>query len=341
MTKTVLSVDGGGVRGAASARFLRRVDERLRGKFNTTIRDRVDFFAGTSTGSFIALALATTGLTMKQIDQLYNRKNAVRIFTENKGWLEIDGLNAPKYEGSRKTNLLKESFGETRTLGSLHQNKHVLVSTYDVEKREPWVIKSTKNSHLDLKVYQIADASSAAPTYFPTVGLQYRNKQKWLIDGGVVVNNPTMCAISEVLSFWKDTDLRDINVLSLGTGTKTRKIIDGKASREWGILGWVKKGQILNILSDERIVGYQAKTILSSGNYIRVNAELATQTGLEAIPSDDMDDVESQNIKSLRKFGEFLYSRYGTPVVEMLMGKYQGSSLDQLDPSNGQPTIVP
>ena len=148
MAKVILSLDGGGIRGAATTRFLARLQGLLSQKYQTSLRKQVDFFAGTSTGAIIALALANTRRTLRQIDNLYNVANARKIFLDNRGWFEIDGINAPKYEGSGKTSLLKQKLGPKTTLGRLAAGKHVLVVTYSVNARRPVVIKSTEPRHL-------------------------------------------------------------------------------------------------------------------------------------------------------------------------------------------------
>ena len=89
MYKLILSLDGGGIKGSATVRFLLHVEERLQCECEKkTIRGQIDIFAGTSTGGLIALALATTKLTMKAIDGLYDLSNAELIFTRNKGWCQ-------------------------------------------------------------------------------------------------------------------------------------------------------------------------------------------------------------------------------------------------------------
>ncbi|MBC8463382.1 MAG: patatin-like phospholipase family protein, partial [Deltaproteobacteria bacterium] len=288
--------------------------------------------------SIIALALATTDLTMNQINNLYNYKNAQKIFSENKGWFEIDGLNAPKFEASGKTSRLKKSFGDAR-IRDVPSGKHVLAVTYAVEKRKPMVIKSSKNDYLDSKSYQVADASSAAPTFFPTKELEIppsSDEEFWLIDGGVVANNPTMCAICEARRVWTTISLSQLRVLSVGTGFMTRKI-NGPSSQKWGGLQWMTKGHILELLTDERIVAYQAMTIIDKGRYIRVNSELSSQPGLPQAPDDAMDDVSKTNIKRLKELGDFWFDQYGEATVELLTNEYKGPSLDRIDPETGRP----
>ncbi|NQY89731.1 MAG: patatin-like phospholipase family protein [Colwellia sp.] len=336
MPKLILSLDGGGVRGAATTQFLSKVEEQLQLK-GRSIRDCVDFYAGTSTGSIIALALATTDMTMDEINELYNYETAQKIFTDNKGWFEIDGVNAPKYQGKDKTQVLQEKFKEAR-IENVPEGKHVLAVTYAIEKRRPMIIKSSKQVYKSLYSYQVADASSAAPTYFPSKGLEVPPEldESWLIDGGVIANNPTMCAIAEARRCWADESISNLRVLSIGTGFMTRKI-NGPASRGWGALQWMTKGKILDILSDERVVAYQGITIMDQGTYIRVNAKLLKQPGLPLPPDDAMDDVSKTNIRRLRLLGDFWFDQYGTAVVNLLLDDYHGPSLDRINPETGRP----
>ena len=341
MSKLILSLDGGGIRGAATTRFLAKVDEQLEKDYGKSIRDFVDFYAGTSTGSIIALALANTKMTMHEINELYNYENAQEIFKENKGLFEIDGVNAPKYEAAGKTAMLKEKFKGAK-IRDLQPDTHVLAVTYAIEKRKPMVIKSTKNEYLDLFTYQAADASSAAPTYFPTREVDIppgEQEDYWLVDGGVIANNPTMCAIAEAKQHWTDVPLDKMRVLSVGTGFLTRKI-NGPQSRKWGAIQWFTKGHILELLSDERVVAYQAMTITNPGSYIRVNAELMAQPGFPQAPDDAMDDVSRTNIKRLKTLGDFWFEQYGDAAAKLLADDYRGPSLDRIDPKTGEPIVV-
>ena len=140
-------------------------------------------------------------------------------------------------------------------------------------------------------------------TYFPThemdIPAQSENDY-FLIDGGVIANNPTMCAVSEVRNIWPHIEMEQIRVLSVGTGFMARKI-NGPESKKWGAAQWITHGRILDVLSDERVVAYQAMAILNRGAYIRVNAELQTQPGFQTPPDDAMDDVSRVNIKRLKK----------------------------------------
>jgi hypothetical protein len=339
ISKLILSLDGGGIRGAATTQFLCHVETLLKKQHKKSIRQCTDFYAGTSTGSIIALALATTDMDMSDINNLYNYQNANKIFSDNRGWFQIDGVNAPKYEGNGKTSVLEKEFGKAK-LSNVPRNKHVLAVTYGVERHKPEVIKSTNAIHRKLLAYEVADASSAAPTYFPTKELEISDMEQafWLIDGGVTANNPTMCAIAEAIKAWPNNPMNELRVLSIGTGYRTRKI-NGPASEKWGALEWFTKGHILDLLTDERVVAYQAHTIITPGNYIRVNAEMRKQPGLPKPPDDAMDDISKSNINKLKQMGDFLFEQYGQATVDLLMDSYAGPSLDIIDTDTGMPKI--
>ncbi len=88
----ILSLDGGGIRGVLTARLLERIAE-VRPEF----LGRVDLFAGTSTGSILAIGLAM-GLTPTRLVALY-REQGPLIFRDS-AWDDVRdlwGLNGAQY----------------------------------------------------------------------------------------------------------------------------------------------------------------------------------------------------------------------------------------------------
>ena len=63
----MLALDGGGLRGAFSARILLELERRLARPLHTLF----DYIIGTSTGGLIALAVAVQGYTGQQCLELY------------------------------------------------------------------------------------------------------------------------------------------------------------------------------------------------------------------------------------------------------------------------------
>ena len=58
---------------------------------------------------------------------------------------------------------------------------------YDVEKRKPKILRCYEKSNIT--AVSAAKATSAAPLYYPTTQVE---DGSWLIDGGVVANNPCL-----------------------------------------------------------------------------------------------------------------------------------------------------
>ncbi len=76
--RTILCLDGGGVRGIVTLHALKALEE----KYNSRCLDMFDMFSGTSTGAIIAGALAW-GVSVDDLIQLYRDKHKL-IFTKSK-----------------------------------------------------------------------------------------------------------------------------------------------------------------------------------------------------------------------------------------------------------------
>lgn len=291
--RRVLSFDGGGIRGLVSCIWLAGVEKALLDAGKPGVRRSFDLVAGSSTGAIIACGLGA-GLSADAMAELYRRQRDL-IFPGLAGrlWsrlarLPAQGPSAPKYDGKGLEKVLRKVFGAT-TLGQL--GMPTLVTCYDTIQRRPVVFKSFKPEHRDLPVWEVCRASAAAPTYFPAHPLKVEGRNCALIDGGVVANNPTACAIAEAMR--KDARVdssQDLVVLSVGTGERTRSI-DLKSAREWGAVEWAVP--IIDVLFDGSTdsVDYIARQLVGDG-YFRLQAELI-------IGLDDLDDTSATNIAAL------------------------------------------
>jgi len=333
--KTILSLDGGGIRGAATAQFLSRIEHVLYTEHNRTLRDVIDFYAGTSTGSIIALALATTNLSVNEICDLYNSESAQTIFAKHPTLNLRKRMFGPKYSGQSKLNFLRTKFSGAR-LANAPDSKHVLAVTYSLKNRIPVIFKSSDEHTNNLLSADIADASSAAPTYFPSRKITLADgEQDWFIDGGVIANDPTMCAIAEAKRQFA-TPLHTLGVISVGTGFQTRAISYQK-SHKWGKYGWLRSGDIMGVLTDEKAVEYQAKTIMPCGHFIRINSELKTHPNLPLAAKDEMDCITPENIQRLKLLGDFWFEQYGERTIKLLLGEPLKRSLGSIDTVTGKP----
>lgn len=289
----ILSLDGGGIRGLVSCLWLSGVEDALARAGKPGVLKSFDLMAGSSTGALIACGLAI-GLSPLQLAAFYREQRHV-IFPGLAGrlWSRAtrtftQGISAPRYDGEGLEQVLKEVFGDT-TLGQLKMP--VLVTAYDTISRKPVIFKSFKPEHRALRVWEVCRASTAAPTYFPAHGMTVEGRNCAMIDGGIVANNPTACAIAEAMR--KDAQVdnsRNLVVLSIGSGERNRPI-SLKSAREWGALEWAVP--IIDVLFDGNSdsVDYIARQLIGNG-YFRMQAELLV--GL-----DDLDDTSATNVAAL------------------------------------------
>ncbi|ATE71573.1 patatin-like phospholipase family protein [Lysobacter capsici] len=302
----ILSLDGGGIRGLVSCHWLAGVERALASAGKPGLLKHFDLIAGSSTGALVACGLAH-GISPDTLAELYRAQRHV-IFPDLAGrlWsranrLISDGMSAPRYDGVGIEKVLRKVFGKT-TLGRL--KAPVLITSYDTISRTPVIFKSFDPKHRDLLVWEVCRASSAAPTYFPAHAMKVEGKECALIDGGVVANNPTACAIAEALR--KDARVdnsRDLVVLSVGTGERTRSI-DLDSARSWGALEWAVP--IIDVLFDGNTdsVDYIARQLVGDG-YYRMQAELL-------IGLDDLDDTSETNVLGLETLAKEYLTRPAT-----------------------------
>mgnify|MGYP000901326669 CR=1 FL=1 len=301
--RRILSIDGGGIRGIIPAMILAKIEEMT----SKPVHKLFDLIAGTSTGSIIALALNMpssenkdlAAYTAGQLVNLYTEKGS-KIFSTNifHKIATLDGITDERYKSSGIESVLKEAFGETMLSEALTP---VLIPAYEIGLRTPFFFKSrhAKNpdkKNYDFKMWQVARASSAAPTYFEPFKIDLEGAEAdyyAFIDGGVYANNPAMCAFAEAKVMFGNDD--DILMVSLGTGELSRGIPYEEA-RDWGLINWAKP--MLGIVFDgvSNTVDYQLRQLLSDNRYYRIQSSLA-ELGR------GMDDASDENIHQLKLLG--------------------------------------
>ena len=309
----VLALDGGGIRGLITAIWLEALQQRV----GRPLRDAFDLIAGTSTGAVLAAALAD-GRQPREAAELYV-KEAERIFPgrierlwerARRGFRE--GLSAPRYSGEGLDKVLKREFGDRR-LGDLPVR--TLITAYDAYGREPVVFKSWRREYRQVKVWEACRASGAAPSYFPAHVLTLGGRRRPMIDGGVVANNPSACALAEAWRLAERSGDRAPAVLlaSFGTGESTRPITIDEA-RGWGALEWAVP--IIDVLFDGAAdsVHYIVGQLLEPGDYFRL------QTPLE-LAYDDIDNVDHTNLAALRRTAEAYLAGEGGPKLDALAAR--------------------
>jgi patatin-like phospholipase/acyl hydrolase len=245
----IFSFDGGGIRGVLTAVLLNRLLLEYPRLFQDDA-NRITIYAGTSTGGILALGLAS-GMTPAQIRDLYG-VDGKSIFDAS--WMhdvvDVGGLTGSKYDNVNLQQILQNPFGG-RKLSDL--KPRVLIASFKLDNqaadpaKRTWSPKFFQNfpgrdSDGDMLVVDVAMATSAAPTYFPSY--------EGYIDGGVIANNPSMAAVAQALDARNEpaerAKLDDIRLLSIGTGISLQ-YIQGQ-TLDWGDAQWIRP--IINILMD-------------------------------------------------------------------------------------------
>ncbi len=241
----ILSVDGGGIRGLISALTIDEIETRLSTKAGKTVRmaDYFHLFAGTSTGGLIALALtAPKGVSAKELADFYTA-DGPKIFSRTlaRKLGTLWGFRAPKYSLQPLREAIEHRLGDSKVSEA---TRDLLVTSYDMNKSEPYFFKRWRALESEARDFPLADpalATSAAPTYFPSHGIDYRA----LVDGGVFAGNPVVAAIAEALGRQSDEPARlrpdDLFVVSVGTGEFQTRYSQAEVSK-WGQLGWIAGG---------------------------------------------------------------------------------------------------
>ena len=246
-TKYVLTMEGGGTRGIIAAAFLARLDAEI---LNSQPSDKnttpkfFDFISGTSIGGINALFLAsdhskipagmdvpdTSGASLLKV---YDQDNIESIFTENTYNLNYYGSRAPMYIG--KASFLQRLYGVNTTFGSLA--KPVLILAYDYADNKPYYFSSYDEEKKDASVlvWQIADGTSAAPSFFPMTVIDLRDERGdpldklYTMDGSFLSNNSCVNAYNEMR---KEFPHDRIKILSLSSGSFSPKLTDEEAE-DW------------------------------------------------------------------------------------------------------------
>ena len=289
----LLSLDGGGVRELATVIFLAKFEKEL-GK---PLHEQFDFFMGTSAGAITALALSVVKMSGADLVEFWSEKNLDRIL-EASLWDSQLGLmqTNPKYEGEGKKHVFTEYFGNLK-LGDARGE--VAVMSYDIEERKPLLLTSYNDSNIS--IVDAGIATSAAPIYFPTAKVGNR----YLIDGGIVANNPVLHGYAEIKKLYPESNIK---TLSVGTGLNKRAL-RGKASQKWGLFGWLMH-DLFGLMLESSLDHEIAEEIIGK-DYVRVNSPLGKINRR-------LDNNNKRNLENIRKMGESWWEEFGASALNLM-----------------------
>ncbi len=226
--RRILSLGGGGIKGATTAAYLAHMEE-VSGR---AVVDCFDLIAGTSTGGILAIALAMR-VPASDLVEFY-RQSGPEIFPRDRstldGWWSLwRHLRKGKYSAAPLARAVDNVLSQ-RQLGNA-ETRLVIPATQPA-RAEMYLFKTRHHALFQrdhrLLARDVALATSAAPSYLP----QHQSPKLGLFaDGGLWANNPVGIAVSEAVSYL-DWDPNDLHVLSIETPQEAQVIPDGGAT-EW------------------------------------------------------------------------------------------------------------
>ncbi|XP_044016544.1 85/88 kDa calcium-independent phospholipase A2 [Aphidius gifuensis] len=307
----LLCLDGGGIRGLVLVQTLIEIELLL----NKPIINIFDWIAGTSTGGILALGISA-GKTLRECQALYFRIKDEAF------------VGSRPYGSENLENVLKECLGATSVMADIEKPK--LMITGVLADRKPVDLHLFRNytspSILmnvplctkfkptllpqEQLLWKVARATGAAPSYFRAFGR--------FLDGGLIANNPTLDAITEIHEYNLALKACDRNneitplsmVVSIGTGAiPVIPLKDIDVFRPESLWDTVKLGKGLSALStllvdqatasDGRVVD-RARTWCSMIGipYYRFNPQLSSEIAMD----EKKDDVLAEMIWTVKAF---------------------------------------
>ncbi len=319
---TILSIDGGGIRGIMPGVIMAYIESELRRKEgdDKRVADYFDMIAGTSTGGILTglyLVPDKTNVTRPR----YTADDAVNLYFLNGPKIfnlnlvqrikSLNGLSDEKYNADYFEKALHRYFGKSLLSDLL---KPSLITAYDIEKRKAIFFTSDQAKKTPVRDFVMSDvvrATSAAPTYFEPPLIYAQDGTAYaLIDGGLYANNPSLCAYAEArkMSFkhlGKAVKPRgkEMLILSLGSGTKSmakQRPYPYKKFKDAGKLKWIPPVIDMMMSGNSETVDYQLMQIFDTmepedkNDYHRLDPDIG-------LANPEMDDASLLNMEALRQ----------------------------------------
>ncbi len=248
----ILCLNGGGTSGVIQNLFL----ERLERKTKKSVTQLFDMIYGVSVGSILGAAYIV-GRPTESVD-VELRIGCEEIFGKRDSYMPWKAqYSADKLHEVIRTITGNVDFSDIDLLGATKFACIASKISGDRIRPEIWKSWDKENGHVEVR--DALCASSAAPTYFDP----YSFAGNTYTDGGMIVNNPTMCAIADALHLGEV--LPSIYVLNLQTG-----IYPGfkNPAKKKGLIQWATDIYKVGLYGCDRMVEYQAHELLGFRNHV-------------------------------------------------------------------------
>ncbi|GLJ14192.1 hypothetical protein SUGI_0227750 [Cryptomeria japonica] len=327
----VLSIDGGGTRGVIAARALAFLEDALKrksGNPDAAVADYFDVAAGTGSGGILTTMLfASGGATGRPLFKAAHTwrllvEEGKKMFSPSGSMARFLGT-APAYSTKKLERVFKSWFvkpdGKCLTLKDTV--KPVLIPCYDLSTAAPFLFSradALETDNYDFNLWEVCRATAATPGLFNPMSLSSVDGHTscTALDGGLVMNNPAVAAITHVLHNKQEfpwvNGVDDLLVLSLGTGQFDQSDDPGHVN-EWGKRNGNVKGKgssasstkpIMKILLDGLSDTADHVITTAFGDHNRQNYVRVQATGLPDKSVPEMDDASQSNMKKLLQISD-------------------------------------
>ncbi|MFO0806455.1 MAG: CBASS cGAMP-activated phospholipase [Gemmataceae bacterium] len=303
----ILSLDGGGYLGLATAAYLAELERHFKIRF----AKEFDLFCGTSTGAIIALGLAK-GMSAQEIVDLYKKLGPSVFWNPIWGFRRfrfVLGLFVSRYGSRTLSKHLEEAYSKT-TLGDVYASgKHALIPAFCVTNGKPRIFKTDHHSTLsrdsEYKLSEIALASAAAPTYLPLCAISSPlGVPDRYCDGGLFANHPALLGFTEAVSLLH-VGAGDLSLLSISTPRTDLSEGDGRLSwlerfrLQRGLYGWASGLASIMIDATSEVAHQTVKRLAATfgSRYERVELREPAKIGLA------IDDASKRATNTLLRIG--------------------------------------
>lgn len=277
----ILTIDGGGIRGIIVLKQLVKLEELL----DMPLYKAFDLISGTSTGGIIAILLSC-GYSAKDVLNFYV-SHSKNIF--KKRFLRF-GLFRPKYDDTYFNEVIKKYINETKLSESCTDS---ITIGYNMSTRDKLIFNSMLAKSNKMNNYNLTDVircTASAPTFFKPVLLN----KNYIIDGGLVINNPSLLCYDYIIN--SDIEYDKLNILSFSTGTQEKKL---KTKLFGGLLNWIKPTIQILLTEQAQMTHYHLSQLYKKykpGTYTRCESVIIYSDG-------QIDNADCENINNMLNDG--------------------------------------
>lgn len=242
--KKILACDGGGILGLISVEILAKLEADLRAARNDpnlVLADFFDFACGTSTGAIIA-ACVSAGMSMGDIRKFYV-DSGEQMFDKASVFKRLRYSYNDEPLAKKLRDELNRALGHgpgdaPAALGDENLRTLLMMVLRNHTTDSPWPVSNNpyakynqrgrRDCNLNLPLWQLVRASTAAPTFFPPEVVTFApgtpDEYSFIfVDGGVTTyNNPAFLAFQMATAApyqvnWA-TGVENMLIVSVGTG---------------------------------------------------------------------------------------------------------------------------